>query len=61
MKGEVPVAIVSIDTNRKDPDDQRLMFDTVQFKVIQKVDANDVKFQGGITAEDSDDYETSGI
>ena len=57
MKGEVPVAIVSINTNRKDPDDQRLMFDTVQFKVIQKIDANDVKFQGGITAEDRDDYE----
>jgi DNA polymerase III delta prime subunit len=57
MKGEVPVAVVSIDVNPKDPDDQRLMFDTVHFKVIQKIDANDVEFQGGITAEDRDDYE----
>lgn len=57
MKGDVPVAVVSIDVNPKDPDDQRLMFDTVHFKVIQKVDSNDVEFRGGITAEDRDDYE----
>ena len=57
MKGEVPVAIVSIDVNPKDPDDQRLMFDTVQFKVIQKVDSNDVEFRGGISAEDREDYD----
>ena len=56
MKGDVPVAIVSIDVNPKDPDDQRLMFDTVHFKVIQKIDSNDVEFRGGITAEDRDDY-----
>jgi len=57
MKGDVPVAIVSIDVNPKDPDDQRLMFDTVHFKVIQKIDSNDVEFQGGISAEDRDDYD----
>ena len=57
MKGDVPVAVVSIDVNPKDPDDQRLMFDTVHFKVIQKADSNDVEFQGGITAEDRDDYD----
>ena len=57
MKGDVPVAVVSIDVNPKDPDDQRLMFDTVHFKVIQKIDSNDVEFRGGITAEDRDDYD----
>ena len=57
MKGDVPVAVVSIDVNPKDPDDQRLMFDTVHFKVIQKIDSNDVEFQAGITVEDRDDYE----
>lgn len=57
MKGDVPVAVVSIDVNRNDPDDQRLMFDTVHFKVIQKIDSNDVEFHGGITAEDRDDYD----
>ena len=57
MKGDVPVAVVSIDVNPKDPDDQRLMFDTVHFKVIQKVDSNDVEFHGGITAENRDDYD----
>ncbi len=57
MKGEVPVAVVSINVNRKDPDDQRLIFETVHFKVIKKIDPNDVVFQGGITAEDRDDYE----
>jgi len=57
MKGEVPVAVVTIEVNPKDPDDQRLMFDTVHFKVIQKIDSNDVEFQGGITAADRDDYE----
>lgn len=57
MKGEVPVAVVSINVNRKDPDDQRLIFETVHFKVIKKIDLNDVVFQGGITAEDRDDYE----
>jgi DNA polymerase III delta prime subunit len=57
MKGDIPVAIVSIDVNPKNPDDQRLMFDMVHFKVIQKIDSNDVVFQGGITAEDRDGYE----
>ena len=57
MKGDVPVAIVSIDVNPKDPDDQRLMFDTVHFKVIQKIDSNDVEFRGGISADDRDDYD----
>lgn len=57
MKGEVPIAVISVDVNPKDPEDQRLMFDTVHFKVIQKIDVNDVEFRGGITAEDRDDYQ----
>ena len=32
------------------------MFDTVHFKVIQKIDSND-EFQASITVEDRDDYE----
>lgn len=57
MKGDIPVAIASIDVNPKNPDDQRLMFDMVHFKVIQKIDSNDVVFQGGIIAEDRDGYD----
>jgi DNA polymerase III delta prime subunit len=56
-KGEVPLAVVSINVNPKDATDQRLMFDTVQFSVIIKLDTNDVHFSAGITAEDRDDYE----
>ena len=57
MKGDVPIAVVTIDVNPKDASDQRLMFDTVQYRVVTKIDANDEEFLGGISAEDRDDYE----
>ena len=57
MKGDVPLAVVSIDVNRKDASDQRLMFDMVQYRVITKIDDNDVEFTGGIYAENREDYE----
>ncbi|MDC0528531.1 AAA domain-containing protein, partial [Candidatus Poseidoniaceae archaeon] len=61
MKGDIPLTVVSIDVNRKDASDQRLMFDMVQYRVITKIDDNDVEFTGGISAEDMDDYIIDGI
>ena len=61
MKGDVPIAVVTIDVNRKDANIQRLIFDTVQFRVITKIDVNDEEFIGGIYAEDWDDYKIDGI
>jgi hypothetical protein len=57
MKGDVPLTVVSIDVNPKDASVQRLIFDTIQYRVITKIDANDEEFLGGISAEDRDDYE----
>lgn len=56
-KGDIPLAVVTINVNPKDAADQRLMFETVQFSVITKLDANDVHFSAGIKAENRDDYE----
>ena len=57
MKGDIPLTVVSIDVNPKDASVQRLIFDTIQYRVITKIDANDEEFIGGIFAEDRDDYE----
>jgi len=56
MKGDLPLTVVSIDISRKDASEQWLMFDSVQFKVITKIDANDVLFSGGVSAENRGDY-----
>ena len=44
IKGDLPVAIVAIEANPKDPDEQRMMFATVHHKVITKIDENDLVF-----------------
>ena len=56
MKGDVPLTVVSIEISRKDATEQWLMFDAVQFRVITKIDANDMEFFGGISAENRGDY-----
>ena len=61
MKGDIPLTVVSISVNPKDASIQRLIFDTVQFRVITKIDVNDEEFLGGIYAEDWDDYIIDGI
>jgi DNA polymerase III delta prime subunit len=57
MKGDIPLTVVSISVSRKDASVQRLIFDTIQYRVITKIDANDEEFLGGIYAEDRDDYD----
>ena len=61
MKGDIPLTVVSISVNPKDASIQRLIFETVQFRVITKIDVNDEEFLGGIYAEDWDDYKIDGI
>ena len=56
IKGDLPVAIVAIETNPKDPDEQRMMFVTVHHKVITKIDENDLVFTAGIEPRDREKY-----
>lgn len=56
MKGDLPLTVVGIDVSRKDASEQWLMFESVRFKVITKIDANDVLFSGGVSAENRGDY-----
>jgi DNA replication protein DnaC len=56
IKGDMPVSIVTIEANPKDPDEQRMMLTTVHHKVITKIDENDLVFSAGITAEHRDDH-----
>lgn len=56
MKGDLPLTVVGIDVSRKDASEQWLMCESVHFKVITKIDPNDVLFSGGVSAENRGDY-----
>ena len=55
MNGDLPVAVVNIETARWDPSLQWLIFSYFDSKIVNKVDVNDIVFSSGLSVENTDD------